>query len=487
MLPNDLENLVESIIATNIFSNNILQYITTGDYWNVINEYKPLMHTWSLGIEEQYYLFYPFVFLIIGRWKKKYIFPTLIILTSISLILFLFPSFDDVSKFYLIPFRFFEISLGGIGAIIFKDKVIKYRFSWILIFVILFILCFNVVYIPNNFKLLLIVTMSLGLIISANSQNRVSSIILENKLIVGIGKISFSLYMWHQLIFAYCRYFVLEEINFTSTIILYILIFSLSIVSYNIIEKPFRNKKKISVSILIWLVSIGFVITTGLSFFIYFRAGVIRDIPELDITQSNIQKNIHAQYNDNIYSMNKEFTTSNKIKVLIIGDSQARDWANILLESKFNENIEISYIFSLSNNDNVRNRLDRADYIYFSGLNKQLYDEYAKQYSIDTLKVWCVGIKKFGVCNGIFYNKRGSKDYLYQKTIIKKDISDRNTTLKDQWGNKYIDLIEMNIDQNGFVPVFTPNGKFISPDCVHLSKAGAIYFAGFVEKQIQIN
>ncbi len=52
MLPDDLENLSQSVIATNFFTNNILQAITTKNYWDVVNEYKPLMHTWSLGVEE---------------------------------------------------------------------------------------------------------------------------------------------------------------------------------------------------------------------------------------------------------------------------------------------------------------------------------------------------------------------------------------------------------------------------------------------------
>lgn len=59
MLPDDLENLSQSVIATNLFGNNVLQAVTTKNYWDVVNEFKPLMHTWSLGVEEQYYLFYP--------------------------------------------------------------------------------------------------------------------------------------------------------------------------------------------------------------------------------------------------------------------------------------------------------------------------------------------------------------------------------------------------------------------------------------------
>src|SRR5690349_7687321 len=67
MLPDDLENLSQSIIATNFFSNNILQLITVRNYWDIMNEYKPLMHTWSLGVEEQFYIVIPFLFLFSSR------------------------------------------------------------------------------------------------------------------------------------------------------------------------------------------------------------------------------------------------------------------------------------------------------------------------------------------------------------------------------------------------------------------------------------
>jgi peptidoglycan/LPS O-acetylase OafA/YrhL len=52
--------------------------ITSADYWAVKNDYKPLMHTWSLGVEEQFYLFYPLLFLIFTGNNKKFILPTLI-------------------------------------------------------------------------------------------------------------------------------------------------------------------------------------------------------------------------------------------------------------------------------------------------------------------------------------------------------------------------------------------------------------------------
>lgn len=67
MLPDDYENLSEAVVAALFFAENILSFITTGNYWDISNEFKPLMHTWYLGIIFQYYLLYPFITLIVYK------------------------------------------------------------------------------------------------------------------------------------------------------------------------------------------------------------------------------------------------------------------------------------------------------------------------------------------------------------------------------------------------------------------------------------
>ena len=66
MMPDEFKNFGQSLVATSLFSNNILLAITTG-YWDLTSEFKPLLHTWSLGVEEQYYVLFPF--LLVFSWK----------------------------------------------------------------------------------------------------------------------------------------------------------------------------------------------------------------------------------------------------------------------------------------------------------------------------------------------------------------------------------------------------------------------------------
>jgi peptidoglycan/LPS O-acetylase OafA/YrhL len=481
MLPDDLENLCESIVATNFFSNNILQYITTHNYWDVVNEYKPLIHTWSLGIEEQYYVIYPLIFLLLGSKRINWIVPVLIISTIISLFIF-FLTNDAATKFYLLPSRFFELSIGGLGSILSYKKTIhsKLKSAFIIVLILFLFVDINI---PGDLKLFITIILSAGILVVTDNSGLISLFILENKVVVWIGKISFSLYMWHQLILAFTRYAFLENYNIIQALLIIIAIILLSIASYNLIEQPFRNSKKIKISTLLWCSGLLFLISTCGASYIYMKAGVIKDFPELNIVKSNAKRNMHAAYNDRIYKLDKDFTNDNKIKVLIIGNSFGRDWANVLLESKYGKLIEISYAFEIETAKNVSERLRKADNIYFADLRKEKFNKIVKDFTIDTTKVWMVGTKNFGVNNGIYYNKEDCN----QRVAIGKEFLQMNEQDKRDWGNKLIDMIGMVIDKNGKVPVFTSDCKFISQDCRHLTSSGAKYYSRLIEANSQIN
>ena len=170
MLPDDLENLAQSVFATNIFSNNILQAITTKNYWDVANEYKALMHTWKFGIEEQYYLLYPFLFLIF-RNKRFWLLPALAILTVLSLALNFFPNVEEHEKFYYLPFRFFELSSGGIAAIIINKRLIHNRYSWAFLVILISMLVLGTSFGSREAQLVVAVVMTVGILVSSNEFN----------------------------------------------------------------------------------------------------------------------------------------------------------------------------------------------------------------------------------------------------------------------------------------------------------------------------
>ena len=507
MLPDDLENLCQSIVASNFSANNILMYITSSDYWAVKNDYKPLMHTWSLGIEEQYYLLYPIIFFFLKGNKKKFILPLISILTIISLFLFL-QSNNASAKFYFIEYRFFELSIGGICAIIFNKRKPFNRFlknKYILYFllsILVFILYFNMLD-DNGIKIILTTIVTSGILILGRlhfDKDAIYKIVISNKVLTGIGKISYSLYMWHQLVYAFSRYFVVQEITLKYSVLLTLIIVILSIFSYNLIEQPFRNKNIVKTKSLLIAVSISFLIITSSSLFVYMKGGIIKDVPKLGINKSNrpsqlnffnSHNNINIKYNEDVRALDKPFSNElqdkekkySKINILVLGNSFGRDIVNILLESSFNDSIEVRYFdLGVESYDELKTRIENADFIFF-GSNYPTQELISKS-NIDMSKVWIVGIKDFGNSNGLHYNRK-IEDYYNYRTSMKEGIFEKNQKLKSKWGQKYIDLIGLIDDPSGKVLVFTPDGKFISQDTKHLTKYGAVFFAKLLDSKFR--
>jgi len=487
MLPEDFENLCESIVSTNLFSNNILLLITSVDYWSKANQYKPLMHTWSLGIEEQFYLIYPFIFIFFKGLKTKYILLILLSLTIISLLFFI-NSTNNANSFYLLQFRFFELSSGGIALIGFNKFKINESVVTFALIGILSILFFEFG-LNAKLQLLLIVFFTILILINENF-NFVSLKLVDNKIVNYLGKISFSLYIWHQVILAFSKYFIFEKITILLSLFLFIIILLLSIITYHFIETPFRDIKRIPTKKLIYLIFIPLFPLLTSSLYFFYNSGVIKDVPELDIFKTDIiyrdfkyvnriklNEKKFELYNVRIIKFSNSFTDCNYSKIFIIGNSYARDFANVLLESSLRNSIEIIYLDHLSNTEFVRKNLSKANYIIFSDLDILYANNIMKEYNIMPDKVRNIGIKNFGKNMGLYYNKRFNKQYYNQVIYIDPIYINRNNFLKAQWGNKYIDIIGSLIDTNGKIPLFTNTKKFISHDCFHLTQAGATYLA----------
>jgi peptidoglycan/LPS O-acetylase OafA/YrhL len=479
MLPDDLENLADSVIATNFFSNNILQAITTKNYWDVVNEYKPLMHTWSLGVEEQYYLAYPLLLMLFGKSRKTWLMPILCILTMLSVILCFLP-FKSHHIFFYLPFRFYELSVGGIAAILLNKKLLKHSWSPVAAFGLLVVFCFDFPGGHGPVLNLLAVGLALAILVSANEDSPIMRAAFENPVVRFLGLSSYSIYMWHQVLLAYARYLYLPEIHAVQALILVGITIGLSAVTYYWVETPCRDKLRMKTVVLIPMLSLAFMLISGLAFYVYARAGVLRDVPELGITTADARRGMHAIYNDRIRSYNRDFVSTDKIRVLLVGHSFARDWANVLLESRFRDRIEISYHIGYNDIDVINEKSLKADIVFaINNIKGSL-----PKYDIPRENIYVTGNKRFGVNNGLIYNHHGD-DYYGQRVKIEADVLRQNMNLKQTWDDHYLGYMEKLIDEQGTVPVFTPSGMFISQDYRHLTPAGAQYFAELFDADLQ--
>ena len=480
MLPGDYRYLTEEVGASSLFANNILQAITTQNYWAAIY-HKILMHNWFLGVLFQFYVVFPLLMMGFQKRMKS----ALVVLTILSLILYLSPIDTIGNKYYLLPYRFFELSIGGL--IILKPSKIPSSVTYISIIGILLMIFFGAFTIgeramPYNLvggtntiresflprELILILTVSFTFLYFINNiqGSRLSPIAQRSKVLVPLGRMSLSIFLWHQPLFAFYRYFFADELSLTVLLSIIVITLLLSMITYFVIER-----RKVS-----WLcLIVVFLIVNSFATWIYCQGGAVRDVPELDIRQGSYNPETFECYTDRIYQYDREFTSdTTKQRILVIGNSFARDFANILLESAFSDSIQLSYHVGL--NDCPLSRIRQCNRIYFFGWKHDV-PEKVWQNLKPGAEIWGIGTKNHGTSNGIFYKNRHKSDYFSQTTPIHPDFHAVNRLLKEEWQNKYVDLLSLTLQTRSTVPVFTPDHHFITYDGKHLTPSGARYYS----------
>lgn len=361
MLPDNYENLAESVVASCLFAENILEAITTKNYWDVVNLYKPLMHLWYIGVLVQVQFFLVIVFAIGIKLKGaplsiSIIRNTVIILAVFSFVLYLCPFFSDANKFYMPWFRAYEILFGALVAFAPRKRLSRKKqdiLKVISLFAAVFIIAmlFFVRYGAQQVRLIAMVLCTCLLLLYFRQSEECNCSIA--RYFAKIGQASYSIYIVHQIVVAYMYYCLVEQFSYT-ILPAYLMVVAVSAsLMYWLIEKrtlKIEGKK--------WMIAqtilCGLLISASLV--IYMRAGVVKDVPELDITINEYHRGMHAEYCDKPYIYNTDFTASNKDKVLVVGNSFGRDWINVLLESQESNDVEISYLPFHSEEDLIGNK-----------------------------------------------------------------------------------------------------------------------------------
>ena len=208
--------------------------------------FKPLLHTWSLSVEEQFYILFPIIFLFTYRFFRNYLKLFLFSGFLISFALAEWGNKNYVSfTFYFIHSRMWELFAGSILAYFEissgqrSNNIILNKFLpsvGILLIIHSIFFFHDKMFHPSFYTISPII--GVCLIIWFASEKEIITKILSSKLFVGIGLISYSLYLWHYPIFAFERIINLFQPNFY--IFLFLIIIFISIFSYYFIEKPAR-------------------------------------------------------------------------------------------------------------------------------------------------------------------------------------------------------------------------------------------------------
>ena len=269
MLPSHMKDFSQGLVAVSLFASNIF-FWGRSDYFANTNDENPLLHTWSLAVEEQFYVLFPIFLIIFWRYGSKKIFW---LTFSIALISFILCEWgwrnEPNANFYLSPTRAWEILSGSIAALILYKKTIKSSNFYTLLGLILIV--FSIFYFdkktPSPSSYSLIPVLGTLLIILFSDDKIFVSKVLTSKLSVGMGLISYSTYLWHQPIFAFAKLYLGNfSINLSITLIFFSILFGF--LSWKFVENPFRYKKNLQFSrktfSITCLISISFIISIGL-------------------------------------------------------------------------------------------------------------------------------------------------------------------------------------------------------------------------------
>ncbi|AXP60976.1 acyltransferase [Haemophilus influenzae] len=256
---NDFNKLRKTIELAIAFLSNFYLGLTQG-YFDLSANENPVLHIWSLAVEEQYYLIFPLILIL--AYKKFREIKVLFIITLILFFILLATSFipanfykevlHQPNIYYLSNLRFPELLVGSLLAIYhnLSNKVqlskqvnnILAILSTLLLFSCLFLMNNDIAYIPGI--TLILPCIFTALIIHTTSQNNIVKLCLSNKAIVFIGKISYSLYLYHWIFIAFAYYITGEkQINNQSIAIVIVLTIIFSVLSYYLIEQPIRKSK----------------------------------------------------------------------------------------------------------------------------------------------------------------------------------------------------------------------------------------------------
>lgn len=257
LLAEEYATLGKHVVAGVVFVSNILLWRESG-YFDVTSELKPLLHLWSLGVEEQFYLFWPVIVLCAARWKMRVIRMAigLAVLSFVCNIVLM--QLKPVATFFLLPTRFWELMAGGILAWylpstrvrdFLSNSLMRFNGKSIsnadiaallglsLLLVAIFGLDADVEF-PGWYALLPVV--GAVCLILAGPSALINRCILAAPLMVAIGLISYPLYLWHWPIMAFLRN-ADRDLTPTSGIVAIALSFLMAILTFVLLEKPLRQ------------------------------------------------------------------------------------------------------------------------------------------------------------------------------------------------------------------------------------------------------
>lgn len=262
--PEDLEYFARSLIGTALFGSNINFWLESG-YFDAASELKPLLHTWSLAVEEQFYLLFPLLLLALRHRSRR---ATLLVLSGGTLASFALADWGahhhPSANYFLLPGRAWELGIGCVLACAQagsapspRGRALREAGALLGLALIAGAVALLDGDTPFPGRHALAPTLGTALLILCARPDTLTGRILGSRVLVGTGLVSYSAYLWHQPLFAFARYQGLEAGDSAAIAACIALTFLLAWLSWRYVEQPFRQRDRFTARAIALLAAAG--------------------------------------------------------------------------------------------------------------------------------------------------------------------------------------------------------------------------------------
>lgn len=519
--PVDLAEFSRSLVAAAGFASNIFFWRET-NYFATANELKPLLHTWSLAVEEQYYIVFPLLLLAVWRFGRRWLLASFVVGLLLSLIASEFGVIHSpAATFYLLPTRGWELLMGAIAALHLSGHVqATARWREVPASLGVLMLAYGVLMFGKStpfpgFYALVPTVGALLIILYADAQTYAGKL-LGSRALVGVGLISYSAYLWHQPLLAFARH-RFGELNAVAVGVVLALTFALAVVSWRFVEKPFRDRTRVGTRPLWAASAVGAAVLVACGWFGSAQRGFIDHYAEEDryiLDTSEAGRYVIKRARE---LQEREFDQTGRRKVVLIGDSFAEDLTNAVYESGLSEQTQLSTFHVSAPCGNLFLHEDYSDKIlevdphtcaagYSSPRLQRALREADEIWLASSWRLWQAELLPRSIENlKNTYNKPvrvfGRKDFghVSKRTLTGLTRAERLAMTNPMRAEhiKTNDLMRATLPADSFIdvsalicgtgpscPVFTPSDRLISFDGVHLTADGAAHFGQLLRARI---
>lgn len=528
MMPSQLKDFSQSLVAISGFAANIFFYLKSG-YFEPASELNPMLHIWSLAVEEQFYFIFPLFLMLFFRRCRRAVVPLILLLSAVSFYRSQALLATDPAGSFFLPFgRAWELMIGGLINFMPRQED-SGKFTWKLgAWLGTALIVASIVWLNEHspFPGLLAVPSTIGaaLVIYCASGSSGVGRILAFRPVVGIGLISYSTYLWHQPLFAVARMNTLGEPPLYLFFLLIALSIGLAYLTWRFVERPFRNNKSISrkalaiacalAVTLVMAIGVSGHKTKGFAEIKYSQAG--EGFRDFDNRLMRLRKERVEFWKESIEmgSASDFSDREDTLKVLVVGDSRSEDlYVSLTLNGERFSNAE----FRLQRLDELCfPALANLDVLAFGTCEKQVeaFIQCANRIKADLILVSCgwlddgdeqleylleylngkpcvvFGTASFDEIDSQFWaihrlgipQSEWSNFFTENVHVRSRDASQKLKRVTDKYGCQFIntyEIFEINSNDEAAEPVYnltTDDGDPLLIDQTHLTIEGAKRF-----------